>query len=81
MHRPVWVAHSSFIEGLHTTKNTASVLIFLHAEHVLCLGAIVASVVMLNGEISIIFSSIYIGQMSLVKMPAMAVHALAPCVV
>ncbi len=26
IHRPVWVAHSSFIEGSHTTKNTASVL-------------------------------------------------------
>ncbi len=24
MHRPVWVAHGSFIKGLHTTKNTAS---------------------------------------------------------
>jgi len=24
MHRPVSVAHSSFVEGLHTTKNTAS---------------------------------------------------------
>ncbi len=24
MHRPVKVAHSSFIEGLHMTKNTAS---------------------------------------------------------
>ncbi len=24
MHRPVLVTHSSFIEGLHTTKNTAS---------------------------------------------------------
>jgi hypothetical protein len=24
MHKPVYVAHSSFIEGLHTTKNTAS---------------------------------------------------------
>jgi hypothetical protein len=23
MHRPVYVAHSSYIEGLHTTKNTA----------------------------------------------------------
>jgi hypothetical protein len=24
MHRPALVAHSSFIEGSHTTKNTAS---------------------------------------------------------
>ncbi len=29
MHRPVYVAHSLFIEGSHTTKNTASGLLFV----------------------------------------------------
>jgi hypothetical protein len=29
MHRPVYVAHNSFIEGSHTTKNTASGLLKL----------------------------------------------------
>jgi hypothetical protein len=33
MHRPVEVTHSSFIEGLHMTKNTASELVFVYTSY------------------------------------------------
>ncbi len=33
MHKSVQVAHSSFIEGSHTTKNTASVFVIIFLKH------------------------------------------------
>jgi hypothetical protein len=36
MNRPVWVTHRSFIEGSHTTKNTASVLSLVTLDNVCC---------------------------------------------